>query len=68
LHSRTQDAVAKMREKVDSAASKLKYALRLATAEPPFANICQTLGLKRLTLRGPHKVNPHGRCSPWCTT
>jgi hypothetical protein len=58
LHSRTQDAVAKMREKVDSAAGKLKYALRLATAEPPFANICQTLGLKRFTLRGRHKVNP----------
>jgi transposase len=58
LHSRTQDAVAKMREKVDSAAGKLKYALRLATAEPPFANICQTMGLKRFTLRGRHKVNP----------
>jgi len=58
LHSQTQDAVAKMREKVDSAAGKLKYALRLATAEPPFANICQTMGLKRFTLRGRDKVNP----------
>jgi hypothetical protein len=58
LHSRTQDAVAKMREKVDSAAGKLKYGLRLAIAEPPFANICYMLGLKRFTLRGRHKVNP----------
>jgi hypothetical protein len=46
-----------MREKMDSAAGKLKYALRLATAEPPFANICQTLGLNRFTLRGRHKLS-----------
>jgi hypothetical protein len=58
LHSRTQVAVAKMREKADSAAGKLRYALRLATAEPPFANVCQTQGLKRFALRGRHKVNP----------
>ena len=58
LHSRRQDAVVKMDEKVDSAAGKLKYALRLATAKPSIANICQTLGLKRFMLRGRHKVNP----------
>ena len=46
-----------MRDKVDSAAGRLKYGLRLGIAEPPFANLRATLGLDRFTLRGRRKVN-----------
>ena len=56
--SRIQELVAQMRDKVDSRLGKLKYGLRLAIAEPPFANLRCTLGLDRFTLRGRDKVNP----------
>jgi len=55
--SRTQELVQQMRDKVDSAAGRLKYGLRLGIAEPPFANLRSTLGLDRFTLRGRRKVN-----------
>jgi len=55
--SRTQELVRQMRDKVDSAAGRLKYGLRLGIAEPPFANLRSTLGLDRFTLRGRRKVN-----------
>jgi hypothetical protein len=31
--------------------------MRVAIAEPPFANICRIMGLDRFTLRGKRKVN-----------
>lgn len=47
----------KMKRKIDSALGKLIYQRRLATAEPPFANIRHAKGLDRFTLRGKTKVN-----------
>ena len=49
-----------MRAKIDSARRNAQYAKRLATAEPPFANIRSTLGLDRFPLRGKPKVNAQG--------
>ena len=48
---------AKMKRRIDSAKGKLIYRLRLATAEPPFADIRHAKGLNRFTLRGRKKVN-----------
>lgn len=47
----------KMKRKIDSALGKQIYQRRLATAEPPFANIRHAKGLDRFTLRGKTKVN-----------
>jgi hypothetical protein len=47
----------KMKRKIDSAAGRALYAIRLAIGEPPFANIRSALGLDRFTLRGKRKVN-----------
>src|SRR3990172_2829361 len=47
----------KMKRKIDSTLGKLIYQRRLATAEPPFANIRHAKGLDRFTLRGKTKVN-----------
>ena len=47
----------KMKRKIDSAAGRLIYQRRLATAEPPFANIRHAKGLDRFTLRGKTKVD-----------
>jgi transposase len=58
---RTRDAgetfTAKMKRKIDSALGRLIYQRRLATAEPPFANIRHAKRLDRFTLRGKPKVN-----------
>ena len=48
---------AKMQRKVDSVLGKVIYGRRLATAEPPFADIRHAKGLSRFTLRGRDKVN-----------
>jgi transposase len=48
---------AKMKRKIDSLTGRYIYGQRLGTAEPVFANICSTLGLKRFSLRGKIKVN-----------
>ena len=47
----------KMKRKIDSAAGRLVYSMRMGTVEPVFANICSTLGLDRFTPRGRTKVN-----------
>jgi hypothetical protein len=47
----------KMKRKIDSAAGRALYAIRLAIGEPPFANIRSILRLDRFTLRGKRKVN-----------
>lgn len=47
----------KMKRKIDSTVGRLIYQRRLATAEPPFANIRYAKGLDRFTLRGKTKVN-----------
>jgi len=46
-----------MKRKIDSSVGKSLYSMRLAIAEPPFANICHAIGLKRFSLRGKKKVN-----------
>lgn len=46
-----------MKRKIDSNAGRTLYSLRVAIAEPPFANICHILGLDYFTLRSKKKVN-----------
>jgi transposase len=48
---------AKMKRKIDSLTGRRIYSQRLGTAEPVFANICSTLGLRRFSLRGKIKVD-----------
>lgn len=52
-----QSYTEKMKKKIDSAAGRLIYGLRLAIGEPPFAHIRSVLGLDRFTMRGKRKVN-----------
>jgi len=40
----------KMKSKIDSAAGKAIYSMRLAVGEPPFFHIRSTIGLSRFTL------------------
>lgn len=47
----------KMKRKIDSTLGQLIYSKRIATAEPPFAQIRHILGLNRFSLRGKTKVN-----------
>lgn len=47
----------RMKRKIDSTAGRALYSMRVAIAEPPFANICHIMGLDRFTLRGKEKVN-----------
>lgn len=47
----------RMKRKIDSAVGRVIYGLRVAIAEPPFANMRHVLGLDRFTLRGKRKVN-----------
>ena len=46
----------KMKRKIDSTLGRLVYSKRIATAEPPFAQIRHILGLNRFSLRGKKKV------------
>jgi transposase len=46
-----------MIKKFDSAFGQLIYSKRMGTVEPVFANICSTLGLNRITLRGRRKAD-----------
>lgn len=61
FHGRTADGketfTEKMKRKIDSTAGRALYSLRVAIAEPPFANICHILGLDYFTLRSKKKVN-----------
>jgi transposase len=61
FHSRTatgkETFAEKMKRKIDSTAGRALYSLRVAIAEPPFAQICRIMGLDRFTLRGKKKVN-----------
>jgi hypothetical protein len=43
--------------KFDSAFGRFLYSRRMGTVEPVFANICRTLGLDRITLRGRTKAD-----------
>jgi transposase len=47
----------KMKCKIDSAAGRTIYSMRLAVGEPPFAHIRSILGLDRFTLRSKQKVD-----------
>lgn len=47
----------KMKRKIDSTMGQLIYRGRIATAEPPFAQIRHIMGLSRFSLRGKIKVN-----------
>jgi hypothetical protein len=46
-----------MVKKFDSAFGRFIYSRRMGTVEPVFANICSTLGLDRITLRGRIKAD-----------
>jgi hypothetical protein len=46
----------KMRQAIDSPRGRQLYSRRIATAEPVFANIRHTKGMRRFTLRGKVKV------------
>lgn len=47
----------KMIEKMEKAASRYLYSMRMGIVEPVFANLRHMLGLDRFTLRGARKVN-----------
>jgi len=47
----------RMKKKIDSTAGRLIYSLRVGVVEPPFAHICQVMGLNRFSHRGKKKVN-----------
>ena len=47
----------KMKRKIDSSVGRAIYSMRVAIAEPPFANMRYALGLDRFTLRSKRKVN-----------
>jgi len=47
----------RMKTKIDSTAGRLIYSLRVGIVEPPFAHICQVMGLNRFSHRGKKKVN-----------
>ena len=47
----------KMKKKIDTPQGRSRYSQRLAIVEPVFANICNTLGLRRFSLRGKTKVD-----------
>jgi transposase len=47
----------KMKHKIDSTVGRMIYGMRLAIAEPPFANIRHVIGLSRFSYRGRQKVN-----------
>ena len=69
FHGRSAKApesfIDKMKRKVDSAMGRTIYSRRIATAEPPFAQIRHILGLDRFSLRGKRKVN--GQWLLFCT-
>jgi hypothetical protein len=46
-----------MVKKFDSAFGRFIYSRRMGTVEPVFSNICSTLGLDRITLRGRIKAD-----------
>lgn len=54
---RTVNYSAQMRERIDSAAGRQRYAQRFATVEPVFANLRANKRLDRFTLRGRTKVD-----------
>jgi len=47
----------RMITKFDSALGRFIYSRRMGTVEPVFANICSTIGLNRITLRGKVKAD-----------
>jgi len=46
-----------MKRKIDSAAGRAIYSMRLAVGEPPFAHIRSVMKLDRFTLRSKNKVD-----------
>lgn len=48
---------ARMKQRIDSPASRARYGQRFATVEPVFANVRYNKGLDRFTLRGRAKVD-----------
>jgi len=53
-----------MKQKVDSEEGRKEYAKRMGAVEPVFANIRETKGLKRFTLRG--KIKAGIQWLLWC--
>jgi hypothetical protein len=54
---RTVNYSAQMRERIDSAVGRERYAQRFATVEPVFANLRANKRFDRFTLRGRVKVD-----------
>ncbi|MCP5458691.1 MAG: IS1182 family transposase [Gammaproteobacteria bacterium] len=51
------NAIARMKHKIDSPIGRKRYSQRLGTVEPPFGNLRYHKGLDRFTLRGRAKVD-----------
>ena len=51
------DALERMRQKIDSEQGRHIYSQRLGTVEPVFGHITDAIGIKRFTLRGRKKVD-----------
>jgi transposase len=52
-----ETCINRMKRKIDTAVGQMIYSKRIATAEPPFAQIRHILKLDRFSLRGKKKVN-----------
>jgi Transposase and inactivated derivatives len=57
-----------MKQAIDSPEGRARYAQRMATVEPVFANLRHNKQLNRFTLRGKEKWMRSGSCIAWCTT
>ena len=51
------NALERMKAKIDSQTGRMHYSKRLGTVEPPFGNIRHHKGMDRFTLRGKEKVD-----------
>jgi len=54
---RQDNALERMKAKIDSPVGRMHYSKRLGTVEPPFGNLRYHKGLDRFTLRGQTKVD-----------
>lgn len=60
------DALARMRRRIDSDAGRTMITRRFATVEPVFGNLRHNKRLDRFSLRGRHKVD--GQWKLYCMT
>jgi hypothetical protein len=55
--ARADTATQRMKQRIDTAAGRERYAARFGVVEPVFGNLCANKGLRRFTLRGRAKVD-----------